>query len=121
MARALTKNTRQERASVTPIIPANVQRNPYWRGVLHLFTHHSKLHRLFTDEFFTITSEDATMHISKLRTASTGWSSSEKIMLQLAFHLYNERNKFNLSDLGNLDSNNLDLAFKAMQLRFQRG
>lgn len=74
---------------------------------MFLFQNHSKLKRFFTTKYFDFQEE---------RIAP--FSTSEKIMLNLALHLFNERNKFNLTDIDYLDSHNKDLAFKAMRMRF---
>jgi hypothetical protein len=98
-------------------IPASLLRDRYWASLIHLFQNNSRLIGLFTDRYFDL--EIATVEINKLKKATSGWSNSEKIMMNLALHLFNERNKFNLSDLDYLDSYNKKLAFEAMLIRFK--
>jgi hypothetical protein len=57
--------------------------------------------------------------IQALKKLAGPWSNSEKVLLNLALHLFNERNKFNLSDLDFLDDTNKKLAFEAMKIRFR--
>lgn len=99
------------------VIPAHLLTDRYWASLLHLFTKHQKLRSVLTTTYFDMS--DETVKIQALKKNAASWSSSEKIMLNLALHLFNERNKFNLSDLDYLDSNNKNLAFEAMKIRFQ--
>jgi hypothetical protein len=98
-------------------IPASLLRDRYWASLIHLFQNNSRLNGLFTDKYFDI--DLGMVEIQKLKKATSGWSNSEKIMMNLALHLFNERNKFNLSDLDYLDSHNKKLAFEAMIMRFK--
>ncbi|MBP3951155.1 hypothetical protein [Bacillus suaedae] len=97
-------------------IPSSLYRDRYWRPVLHLFKEHPKLNQCFTTKFFDFS--DNTIKVQSLQRNAGPWSNSEKIMLKLAFHLFNERYKFNLSDLDYLDDYNKKLAFDAMKMRF---
>lgn len=97
-------------------IPAALSKDRYWSGLIHLFKNHYKLNQCFTTRFFDMKSE--TIKVQALKKHAAPWSNSEKIMLNLALHLFNERNKFNLSDMDSLDANNLKLAFEAMRIRF---
>jgi hypothetical protein len=63
---------------------------------------------------------EGTVKFQSLKKASAPWSSSEKVMLNLALHLFNERNKFTLADLDLLDSKNKKLAFEAINIRFRK-
>jgi hypothetical protein len=98
-------------------ISPSLLRDRYWASLIHLFQNNSRLNGLFTDKYFDI--DSGTVEIQKLKKATSGWSNSEKIMMNLALHLFNERNKFNLSDLDYLDSYNKKLAFEAMIMRFK--
>lgn len=100
----------------TNVIPAHLANDRYWRGTLYLFQNHSKLNQFFTTKYFDFNAEK--IKIQSLRKTFAPFSHSEKIMLDLALHLFNGRNKFNLSDIDYLDSNNKALAFKAIQMRF---
>ncbi|GAB6990882.1 hypothetical protein [Paenibacillus pini] len=91
----------------------------YWSSMLYLFSHHNKLSRYMNSDYIDIPA--GTVNIPKLKQVAKPWSNSEKFMLNLALHLFNERNKVNLSDMDHLDANNSKLAFNAMQIRFQRG
>lgn len=97
-------------------IPSYISEDRYWKGVIHLFTHHVKLNSLFNTKYFDI--KNGSIKTTLLKRESAPWSSSEKFMLNLALHLYNERHKVNLSDLDILDNYNKKIAMEAIKLRF---
>lgn len=97
-------------------IPVHLAKDRYWLSLIHLFKNHSKLNQMFTTKYFDMDAE--IIKIQSLKRKSAAWSNSEKIMLNLALYLFNERNKFDLSDLDYLDSNNKKLAFEAIRIRF---
>lgn len=99
-------------------IPSGIASDRYWKGVIHLFQNHYKLQNLFTTKYFDL--EIGTIKITALKRAASKWSESEKFMLNLALHLYNESNKINLSDMDYLDDYNKRLAIEAITLRFCR-
>lgn len=101
----------------TKIIPAYMSKDRYWASLIQLFKNHQKLHQVFTTKYFNL--DEGTVKIQALKRESGPWSHSEKVMLSLALHLFNERNKFNLSDIDCLDENNKKLAFEAMKIRFR--
>lgn len=98
------------------VIPNNLLKDRYWASVIHLFKNHSKLQSCFTTKYFDLKAE--TIKIATLKKTAAPWSSSEKFMLNLALHLFNERNKVNLSDMDCLDNYNKKLALEAIQIRF---
>lgn len=102
---------------MTPI-PSYIANDRYWKGVIHLFQNNEKLKSVFTTKYFDL--ESGLIKISTLKKVAGPWSQSEKFMLNLALHLYNERNKVNLSDLDYLDDYNRKLAMEAITLRFFR-
>jgi hypothetical protein len=97
-------------------IPAHFMRDRYWASMIHLFQNHYKLEDVFTTKYFDFNA--GRVKIQALKKNAAVWSSSEKILLNLALHLFNEKNKFNLSDLDYLDSNNRQLAYEAIKIRF---
>jgi hypothetical protein len=97
-------------------IPVHFMKDRYWSSLIHLFQNHYKLKSVFTTKYFDF--EIETIKIQSLKRYAGPWSSSEKVMLNLALHLYNERNKFNLSDIDCLDDNNKKLALEAIRIRF---
>jgi hypothetical protein len=97
-------------------ISPSLLRDRYWGSLIHLFQNHYALKAAFTTKYFNLETES--IKIQALKKDSGVWSHSEKIMLRLALHLFNERNKFNLSDLDYLDSNNKKLAYEAIRIRF---
>jgi hypothetical protein len=97
-------------------LPAHLLKDRYWASLIHLFQKNWKLKGAFTTKYFDL--ENGDIKIQALKKHAGPWSHSEKIMLNLALHLFNERNKFNLSDLDNLDDNNRKLAYEAMRIRF---
>ncbi|WP_035101032.1 hypothetical protein [Aneurinibacillus terranovensis] len=98
-------------------VPEKLYRDRYWKPVLFLFSEHPKLKQHFTTKYFDLESE--MIDISALKNAARHWATSEKFMLNLALHLFNERNKLNLSEIDCLDSQNKELALKAISLRFR--
>jgi hypothetical protein len=99
-------------------IPAHLQTDRYWRPLLFLFSEHSKLKQVFTTKYFDMKSE--TIKVTSLKRTAAPWSQSEKFMLYLALHCYNDSNKVNLGDMDSLDDNNSDLALTALQMRYGR-
>lgn len=89
----------------------------HWISLLFLFKENAKLNGCLTTKYFDL--ENRVVHIRRLREVSKPWSESEKFMLDLALHLYNQRNKVNLSNMDYLDSYNLNLAIEAIRIRFK--
>lgn len=88
----------------------------YWASLMFLFKNNANLNRCLTTKYFDL--EHKVVHIRKLREASKPWSESERFMLDLALHLFNHRNRVNLSDMDYLDSYNAKLAIEAICIRF---
>lgn len=98
-------------------IPAHlVVQNQNWRGTLHLFMNHHRLNSCLTSQYFDF--EEETVDCEELKRTARGWDDSERFILDLALHLFNQRNKVNLSDMDYLDQANKKLAFEAISLRF---
>jgi hypothetical protein len=98
-------------------ILSSLLKDRYWASLIHLFQNHYKLNSVFTTKYFDL--QEGTVKIQALKKYAGPWSSSEKVLLNLALHLFNERNKFNLSDLDFLDDTNKKLAFEAIKIRFR--
>ncbi|SEM80728.1 hypothetical protein SAMN05518847_101854 [Paenibacillus sp. OV219] len=103
-------------SSAANTIPIDHMRDRYWRGTLHLFSKQPKLRGVFTIQYFNL--HYRSIKASGLKRISAPWSQSEKFMLNLALHLYNECHKVNLCDMDYLDPNNKQLAFEAIKMRF---
>ncbi|MEN1968980.1 hypothetical protein WMZ97_13015 [Lentibacillus sp. N15] len=97
-------------------IPTEIATDRYWKGVIHLFQNHYKLQPLFTTKYFDMKS--GSIKTTALKRIAASWSQTEKFMLYLALHLYNESNKVNLSDMDYLDNYNKKIAMEAITLRF---
>lgn len=97
-------------------IPLHLLNDRYWRGTLYLFENHPKLQQVFTTDHFDF--EEGIVEADKLKKTSKPWSQSEKFMLHLALHLYNERHTVNLSDMDYLDDRNKVLVMESLRLRF---
>jgi hypothetical protein len=97
-------------------IPVSLMKDRYWASLIHLFQNHYKLKSVFTTKYFDLNGER--VKIQALKKYAGVWSHSEKILLSLALHLFNEKNKFILSDLDYLDSSNKQLAYEAIRIRF---
>lgn len=89
----------------------------YWRSFLYIFQNTPRLQQLMTTQFMD--PKLGIVHKTKLRTVSKGWTQSEKFMLALALHLYNESNKMNLSDMDYLDYQHKSVAFEALRIRYE--
>jgi hypothetical protein len=89
----------------------------YWAALLYIFQNTPRLEPLFTTRYMD--PKHGVVHVTKLRAASKGWSQSEKFMLNLALHLYDESNKVNISDMDYLDYNHKQVAFEALRIRFK--
>ncbi|ASA25397.1 hypothetical protein [Paenibacillus donghaensis] len=98
------------------MIPAELKKDRYWRGLIYIFQNHAKLQRYLTPDYVDF--EEMTVHTAKLKKAAAGWSTSEKFMLALALHLFNGRNKVDMSEADRLDDNNTEIALKALRLRY---
>lgn len=97
-------------------IPTELMQDRYWRSALHIFTNCARLQNLVTKY---IDFDECTIDFSGLKRISRPWSQSEKFMLNLALHLFNENNKLaNLSDMDYLDGYNKQIALKAIMLRY---
>ncbi|WP_438445887.1 hypothetical protein [Gorillibacterium sp. sgz5001074] len=96
--------------------PQHLLHNRYWKGLIHIFSHHDKLRRYLTTDY--IDTNSCTIYAQKLKKLSAPWSQSEKFMLHLALHLFNERHKVNLSDMDYLDATNKEIAYRAIQKRY---
>ncbi|MCA4756301.1 DUF6075 family protein [Mycolicibacterium fortuitum] len=97
------------------MIPNELKQDRYWKGMLYIFLNNYKLQKFLLTHFDF---QECTIDIEGLKRSSRGWSTSEKFMLSLALHLFNERNKINLSDMDLLDPSNMKIALKAIQMRF---
>ncbi|MGG4346476.1 hypothetical protein ABEW68_33155 [Paenibacillus lautus] len=97
------------------MIPKELIQDRYWKGLLHIFSQNQKLSQLITSH---IDFDELSINASGLIKLSAPWSPSEKFMLNLALHLYNENYTLNLSDMDRLDPINKKIAFKAIQMRF---
>jgi hypothetical protein len=101
---------------MTATIPDYMTRDRYWGSTLHLFSKCERLKDCFDTRYFDLT--NATIKITALKRDSKPWSQSERFMLDLALHLFNERNKVNLLDMDYLDPNNKAIAMEANRMRF---
>lgn len=98
-------------------IPIELQQDRFWSGLLHLFCNMPKLKMYLRPEFVDIENQD--VHADALLKIAGPWSPSEKFMLNLALHLFNEIHIVNLSDMDRLDFNNKKMALRAIQKRFE--
>lgn len=97
-------------------VPGHLWTNREWSGLLLLFTENDKLNRCFTTEYFDF--EDGHIEIDDLKKLSRKWSETEKLMLQVALHCYDPKNKVDLSLMTSLDPQNVALVLKALNLRY---
>ncbi|MEK3722265.1 hypothetical protein [Paenibacillus sp. FSL H8-0034] len=97
-------------------ISASFMKDRYWSGTLHLFINSPKLQRCLTTQYFDLNS--GTIEAYALKNLAKPWAESERFMLDLALHMYSEKNKVNLSNMDYLDSSNKALVYEALRLRF---
>ncbi|WP_044480479.1 hypothetical protein [Paenibacillus antibioticophila] len=98
------------------MIPEELKRDRYWRSTLHIFLESDRLRQFVATH---IDFDARTINTGGLKRISRPWSQSERFMLNLALHLFNEQHKLsNLSDMDYLDSNNKRIALEAIKLRF---
>lgn len=97
------------------MIPQELKQDRYWKSLLYIFSQNKTLIRYIKTH---IDFNELSINATGLIKISAPWSPSEKFMLKLALHLYNERYKVNLSDMDRLDPINKKIAFKAIQMRF---
>lgn len=103
--------------SGTPI-PKELLRDRYWAPLLHLFLNCDKLN-MHMAKYIDL--ENHTVKAAALKKISAPWSESERFMLDLALHCFNEKNKVNLGDMDYLDPDNTRLAFDALRMRYGKG
>jgi len=97
-------------------ISPSLLRSRHWRSMIYLFQNHPKLQKHFTTKYFDL--ENETIKIRSLKLLAKPWSDSEKFMLDLALHLFNDSNKVDLGRMDYLDQNNTIMALKAIELRY---
>lgn len=97
-------------------IPEHLLKDRYWRGLFYLFVNHPKLQQYFTTQYIDL--EEGIIKAAALKKIAAPWSQSERFMLSLALHLYNEDHKVNLHDMDYLDVKNKGLVMEAIRLRF---
>lgn len=97
-------------------IPQHLLKSRRWRSMIFLFQNHSKLQQYFTTKYFDLEAERVS--IRALKQLAKPWSDSERFMLDLALHLFNDSNKVDLGRMDYLDQNNSRLALKAIELRY---
>lgn len=97
------------------MIPEELMQDRNWRGALYIFVGNAKLQQCIASY---IDFDACTIDAAGLKRISRPWGTSERFMLNLALHLFNERYKVNLSDMDYLDQKNKEIALKAIRLRF---
>lgn len=100
-------------------LPDWVRRDVYWSSSLYILgkmAQHSEKFKSLIGHYVDL--ENYSISFTKMKNAASKWSTSEKIMISMAAHLFNEVHRFNLSDLDYLDAQNKEVAQKALQMRF---
>lgn len=97
--------------------PNELAQDRYWGSLLHIFKNHDKLQKYLTSPYVDFV--ERSIRGKSLKQLAKPWSESERFMLDLALHLFNESFKVNLSDMDYLDSRNKQIALKAIQIRFR--
>lgn len=98
------------------IIPEHLQKNRRWKAMLYLFLSHDKLNTFFNTKYFDLKNE--TVKFTALKKVAGPWSESEKFMLNLAAHVFNESHKVDLALMDYLDYENTKLAIEAIEIRY---
>lgn len=89
----------------------------YWRALLYILQNTPRMQHLLTTAY--IDPKQQIIHVRKLQAATKGWSQSEKFMMALALHLFDESNKVHLADMDYLDFHHKGVAFEALRIRFK--
>lgn len=97
-------------------IPVHLMSNREWGSMLYLFLEHDKLSLCLNSMYFDLQSE--TVNVAALKKVSVPWSRSEKFILKLALHCFNNLYEVDLGDMDHLDDNNKRLAFEALRKRY---
>lgn len=101
-------------------IPSWFKNDPYWNSALYvlenLVRRDPKFLRLTQA---CVSFEESRISFPTMKKEAANWSRGERIMIDLAAHLFNEMNGFNLSDLDLLDSSLKKVAMEAIRRRFE--
>ena len=101
------------------VVPEWMITDVYWRGTIHILGSMANREPKFRPLLHRyVNVDESSIDFFGMKRAVSSWSHSEKIMVKLAAHLFNQVHKFNLSDLDYLDSQNMRVALKAIELRF---
>ncbi|OLN29942.1 hypothetical protein [Desulfosporosinus metallidurans] len=93
----------------------------YWHGALYILgsmADREPKFRPLLRQYVNL--DESTIDFFAIKRAVSSWSHGEKIMVNLAAHLFNETHEFKLSDLDYLGGGNSKVALKAIEYRFMR-
>lgn len=100
-------------------IPSWFKNDPYWNSALYILENLVRRDSMFLSITQShVSFEDSRISFPAMKRDTEKWSRGERIMIDLAAHLFNERNEFNLSDLDLLDSTLKKIAMEAIRRRF---
>ena len=102
-------------------LPQWVKNDKYWHSSLYILGLLASRNSKFRPLLQTFVDfDETTIDFSAMKKAISAWSHGEQIMVQLAAHLFNQVHNFDLSVLDYLDSENLRIAFRAMEIRYRK-
>lgn len=101
------------------LIPEWVKNDPFWSSALYILQTAARREPKFMQLKHLVNFEHALIEFDAMKQAAASWSRGEKLLVDLAAHLFNERHPFNLSELDYLDSFNRKTALEAIRLRFR--
>lgn len=99
-------------------LPSWAKENNYWHSSLHILCALADREPKFLHLLYFVNLDESTIDFFAIKRAVSSSSHCEKIMVNLAAHLFNETHEFNLSDLDYLDGRNMKIALRAIGLRF---
>ncbi|MDR3543252.1 MAG: hypothetical protein P4L69_20170 [Desulfosporosinus sp.] len=99
-------------------LPSWAKNDVYWHSSLTILCSMVDRDQKFRHLLYYINLDESTIDFFAIKHAVSSCSHSEKIMVNLAAHLFNETHEFKLSDLDYLDGRSKKTALKAIEFRF---
>ena len=100
-------------------LPKWAKDDVYWHSALYILgtmANRELKFRPLLHQFVNL--DESTIDFFAIKRVVSSWSHGEKVMVNLATHLFNETHEFKLSDLDYLDDGNSKNALKAIEFRF---
>jgi len=102
------------------VLPNWAKEDVYWHSSLYLLCSMVDRNLKFCHLLYYVNLDESTIDFFSIKRAVSSCSHGEKIMVNLAAHLFNETHEFKLSDLDYLEGRNMKAALKAIGIRFKK-